>query len=239
MRTVSTQLKKLDDGLVFLNSKLKNLECNDEIDSNEYKLVSKKIRALNEILEYVNTYNWVSHKVVIDKIKFIRFCEYNYDEIQRELGLSEASLKSFMYRINKSLNSKIGENTIKMILSDKDNWSDGLMQFRILSGVYDLSDVMVPECYSQLPEKKFSTYSLKECMAEIDFIYKYSNQGIKDAIGQLDMNKLAFLRYILESETDKYRQEQKDLTLVLQGTNISYDEFIEKVNNKYEVDIGL
>ena len=193
MRTVSTQLKKLDDGLIFLNSKLKDLESNDEIESEEYKLISKKIRALNEILEYVNTYNWVSHQAVIDKIKVIRYCEYNYEEIQEKLELSEASLKSFMYRINKSLNSKIGENTIKMILSNKDNWNDGLMQFRILSGVYDLSDVMVPECYSSLPEKKFQTYSLKECLAEIDFIYRYSHQGIEDAKAKLDVNKLAFL----------------------------------------------
>lgn len=239
MKTVGSQLKKLDEGIIFLTEKLNKIDISDEISSSEFDLVSRKLRALNEILEYVNTYKWVKHLAVIDKIKFIRHCDYDYQLIKRELHLSDDALKSFMYRINQNLNQKIGEKTISLILSNEKNWSDGLMQFRILSGTYSLKEVLLSECYSDLPEKKFTTYSLKECLKEIEYIYTYSDICRKLSKRDLDENKLAFIRYILESETEKYRQEQKDLMLVLQGINITYEDFLISLNDKFELDVGL
>lgn len=236
MKTVGSQLKKLDDGIVSLTQRLRELEEDDSTQQTEYVLLNKKLRALNEILEYVNSYKWVCHKNIIEKLKFCRGCGFDYDLIKKELDMTNSSLKSFMYRVNKALNSKIGENTISMILSDSDKWSDGVMQFRILSGTYKLDDVLFKECYEDLPEKKFTTYSIKECLPEIKYIYTYSNIAKQRAKASLDEDKLAFIRYILESETERYREEQKNLMLVLQGINITYEQFLKYVEDKIEVE---
>jgi len=235
LKTVGSQLKKLDDGVLKLNDRLQELDVNDELDKVEYALLSKKLSALTEILKYVNSYKWVKHQAVIDKIKFIRSCGFDYDLIKSELGLTDDSLKSFMYRVNQALDSKIGTDTVKTILSDKDNWRDVVVQFRILSGTYELKSALLSECYDNLPEKKFSTYSLKECREEIEYLYMYSNLYRKIRQGELDSGKLAFLRFILESETEKFRKEQSDLMLMLQGIKISYEDYMNKLENSFDL----
>lgn len=237
LKTVGSQLKKLDDGIIFLTVRLQELEDKDEKESEEYKLLSKKLRALDEILDYVNKYKWVKNKNIIEKLKLCRGCGFDYNLIKEELNLSDSALKSFMFRVNKALNEKIGENTIGLILSDSAKWSEGVMQFRILSGTYSLADVLFKECYNDLPEKKFTTFSLKECIPEIEYIYTYSDIGRKRSREVLDNDKLAFLRFILESETEKYREDQKNLMLVLQGINISFEDFMKDLQDKIEVEI--
>ena len=230
-------LKELEDSIIGLKNRLENLNSTDEIDKVEYEETEKKLNALREILEYVDTYKWVKHKKVIEKVKFVRNCRYDYSLIRDELDMTADALKSFMYRVNTNLSLKIGENTIKTILTGGESINIGLSVFRVLTGSLPLEDILLKETFESLPNKKYTTFSLKDCIEEIQYLYTYSKVGREFEEMDLDQNKLAFIRYILESETEKYKVEQRNLLAVLRGKFKTIDEYIDYIMQKEDFEL--
>ena len=221
-------MKELDDALVFVRNKLEIYSENDK--SENYSLLCKQLRALEEVDAFVSEYSWVGKQDgVKEKVKFIRESGYDYDFIRRELGLSVDALKSLVKRMNRRLTDAIGEGTIDMIISRKDTVSLGLIRFRICSGRYPMSDILVDEFYKSMPEPKIDFYNIFECEEEIKLMYLFSKWGMQEAISKCDLGKLAFLMYITQNPVERYAEEQKDLISLFQGINIGIDDYMDKL----------
>lgn len=237
MSRANSILKELEDNIVKLKTDLKKLNPQDETEKSQYVEAEKKLNALREILEFVDTYKWVKHTNVIEKVEFVRKCRYDYPLIKQELGMTDDALKSFMYRINTNLSLKIGENTIKTILKGGDDINVGLSVFRVLTGNYPLEDILLKETFESLPKKKYTSFSLKDCIDEIKYLYTYSKVGREFEEMDINSDKLAFLRYILESETEKYKIEQKNLLAVLRGKFKTIDEYVDYIMQMEDFEI--
>lgn len=220
-------LKELDEAFIFVRSRLQNEK---DKESDNYFLYLRQLKALEEIDKYVSSYVWVGKgDEVKERIKFIRDSQYDYELVRRELGLSPDALKGLVMRANKRLAEKIGASTIDLVISRNDTVSFGLTQFRICSGRYALSDILISDVYGKLPDPKVDFFHIFECENEIRFMYKYSRFGMGEELEKCSPEKLAFLRYILENSTERYIEEQKDLISVLQGVNISFEDYLEKL----------
>ena len=223
-------LKEFDDALRDAKKKLKELENNS--DSEEYSLYSKQLQALEEVNEYISSYDWVGREEVVKKVKFVRDSNYDYDLVRKELNLSADALKSLLFRMNKRLIEHIGPDTIDLITSHKNTVGKGIVQFRICSGKYSMKDIILKGVMEKLPKEKFDFYNIYDCINEIKFLYKYSDFGMEEALDSCDLNKLAFLLYITQNPVDRYSSAQKDLIMLLQGLNIELNDYIEMLDRE-------
>ena len=131
--------------------------------------------------------------------------------------------------MNRRLLDSIGEGTIDMIISRNDTVSLGLIRFRICSGRYPMSEILVDEFYKNMPEPKIDFYNIFECEEEIKLMYLFSKWGMQEAISKCDLGKLAFLMYITQNPVERYAEEQKDLISLFQGINIGFDDYMYKL----------
>lgn len=229
-------LKEIDDNLVLLREKYSQLENSSDLVA--FDLCRRQLAVMEEIAAYVDSYEWlgtipkdgVKLGGVLEKVKFIRDSYYDYDLVKKHFNLSADALKSLLFRTNKKLTDKIGVDTIDLVLSRYDKVSLGMTQFRIRSGKYNLVDILLSDFYSELPEPKMNFYKVEDCETEIKTLYQYSQFGLKDALACCDKSKLAFLLYILQNTTERYKEDQKDLISLLLGINWSIDRYLQKLS---------
>lgn len=203
-------------------------------------LFNRQWEAMEEIKRYIDSYQWVTEEKVKEKLKFIRDSNYDYELVRQRFNMSSNALKCFVYQNSKKLEQKIGSDTISSVLSSYDEKvKHGLTTFRVLSGIYTVEEILLKECYAILPKgEDFSFFNLKDCIAEINFLYTYSKIGLEFAFDELNPKILNFLYYIMTHEVKKYQELQKDLLMVLQGINIDIDEFIERIKIGYYDDFA-
>ena len=225
-----TLLKELDDNLEKLTKELTNFS-GQELDS-KMKLKRKQYIALKEIDNYVSKYEWVGSDKNVERVKFFRDSGFDFSLFREHFDMTSNSLKSFFYRINKKLEEVIGEDTIDLIMSKYDKVVYGIINFRILSKTYKMEDILLQECYANFPKPKLDFYKMFECRNEIEFCYRYSRAGFENALSQIDMDKLAFLMYISQNSVEKYKEEQKDFIQVIQGINLDFQEYKERLEQE-------
>ena len=228
-----TLLKELDDSLSQVQTLIKK-----GADEQKMDLYKRQFRALTEINEYVSTYEWAGHEKNREKLRMIRESGFDYDFIRSELNMSSDALKSFLYRNNQKLEKYIGETTLDLIMSKNNTVGYGLMNFRLSAGIYKPEDIFMPYCYERFPEGKFDFIKLFESEPELRFLYTYSKVGFEEALANIDMTKLSALLYILKNPNiEKYREEQKDFIQVLLGINMTFEDYLMKLDNqRFEYD---
>ena len=78
-----TLLKELDDSLIQVQTLIKK-----GADEKKMDLYKKQFRALNEINEYVSTYEWAGHEKNREKLRMIRESGFDYDFIETTASLT-------------------------------------------------------------------------------------------------------------------------------------------------------
>lgn len=231
MSDTSYTVKDFDNIYKKIEEKVKSK--NVDKNSSTFLLYQKQLKALSEIKEYIDSYCWIKREDEKEKLKFLREVDFDYNVAMDNYKVSKNSLVCFMYRESKKLNEKIGDNTISLILSDKDLVSDGLVNFRIKTGVYSLEKILMKETFESLPEEEMNLFDFKDCRNEILYLYTYSKIAREFAYEDISENKLAYVLYILthELKKKKYRDMKKLLLSLLQGVNISIEDFMEKLEN--------
>lgn len=236
MSKKGTILKELDDGLMNVSKKIK--EFQGDTSSEQYRLYRKQLMALQEIDSFVSKYEWVGTESAKEKIKAVRESYYDYNLIKEKYGLSKDGMKGLMYRLNQKLEKLIGEDTIDLILSRYDKVAFGIIQFRICSKTYSLDKILLNECYTNLLPAKLDLLRVEDCLTEIEFLYTYSLFGMQEKLKKCNSDRLAFLKFILENSTERYKQEQKDIISMLQGVNVSFSDYIRQLQGDDFIDEG-
>lgn len=226
-------LRDIDRSLPEVRLKLKKSKGK----SDKEKLYTRQLKALEQIVEYIDSYEWLRESKIKERIKFIREVEYDFNLIERELGMSYNAFKCFMYRMNRKLEEKIGRDTLSLVLSNKEeNIALGVVNFRIQSGTYNLKNILLSDSFEILPKPKFHLFKIEDCKNEIKFLYDYSKIAMQFAYEDLNIENLEFLLYILTNETERYRKDQREIISLLQGIQIGIEEYMGrfKVNETDE-----
>lgn len=230
-------LKDFDKTYMSLVERFKKLD--KTLYPEKYELYSKQLKALGEIKSYIDSYKWVKGSKVQERLKFLRDTDYDYSLAEEKFGISKNALRCFVFRQSKNLSECIGEDTLSLILSEKDNVADGLTNFRVKSGVYSLDKILMKEAFESLPTEEMELINFKDCKAELQYLYTYSKIAQQFALEDLDQTKLSALLYILnhDMKKQKFRTMKRVLLSLLQGVNIDIDEFMENLEKGvYDLD---
>ena len=219
--------REIDDGLELIK---RNLALAKEKD--DKKLIAfrkKQFDALKLVADYVFSYNWVKKEKVKLILEDMRLNNYDYSWIMKKYDLKPNDMKCFVYRNMDKIKSKVGEQTIDLILSNEDKVNLGLLSFRLASGQIKLEDMFNSNLLEIVPKAKEHYFSLSDCVNELRFLYTYSKFMMDFSFSQLDKENLEFVLWLLSSPTDHYKVQQKDLIAAMLGKNLTMDEFIDSL----------
>ncbi len=202
----------------------------DKRDAEQYKRLRTRYRALKEVAGYVDSYKWMSKAKSIEQLKYIRAAKYDYKLIRENLKMDDRTLRNFMGYCSARLKSKIGSNTIDLLMQDAVGIA--MVQYKALTGTYSLDKLLREDVVEKLPQPKFEPCDLKDCKKEIKYLFSNSEYVRDKRLEGLDTNKLAFLRFVIEEDTQKFDKDKCDLVELLLGDGKGLKAYLEKLDEQ-------
>ena len=198
----------------------------DQRDGEQLVLIQNKEALLDEIVAYINSYNWVSHKRLKERMTIYLKGKCNLQLLADTCNLSYGAAQQSVTYATKILCERLGKSTIKLILADK--LDEARAQFYCNSGKSELQDFILAPALDVMPTSKYMTVSLSNCETELKFLQQNAKEMLKRRIEAVDKDKLAYLTYILEKDNPKYTKERL-LLLKLLKVDISVNQLLKEV----------
>lgn len=207
-------------------------EYNSVKDIQDVSLEDKQ-DLLRELVEYVNSMEWLSRVKTKEKISFFIKSGYDYHALCNEFDISYVSAKNAVKWASKQLKTKIGKDTIKLIRSGFIN--EARVAFYVGSGKISRENLFISDFVDILPESKYSaSYDLQECLSELVYLRKISLNYIERHAEKVNVNKLAYLLSLIEGSSKKAVWLRPYIVSMLQG-NMKIENLLvmeEKIKEK-------
>lgn len=219
------------EGAVENNSKLLK-EAEAKGDVGYIKFYQKQQRALNQIVEYRDSLDWIKKSDMKEKFTFCFKCGFDYDMITEHFKIGYETAKSLVFRLSNKFEEKIGSDTLDLICDTaEDNVGAGIVAFYVSIGKFTKSNLFLSSIVDRLPEENCDkVFEMSECANEIEFLYLYSKKGFETALRNIDLEKLANVLYAMGRETEKYKKERKTLvSLFREDTNMDLEKAEEEL----------
>lgn len=189
------------------NERLKVLDGNGERDSEEYRLLYKKLMALIELRNFAYNGNW-TRESSREKFTALAKSKFDYNLIAERYGTTRKSLDVFTTRQDKRLSRAIGRALELIKLNDVDA---AMCCFQADNGVL-LPDKFRYCVYDLLPrQEKKDSITVEDCRDEIELLRLLAKENIQEFIKAVDSSKLAHLMFLLQTEEPAYRQQKTEL----------------------------
>lgn len=171
---------------------------------------------LNELVEYVNSMDWLTRVKTKKKISFFIKSGYDYEALCKEFDISYESAKNTVKWASKQLRRKIGKDTLKLIRNDF--IEEARVAFYVGSGKISRENLFLADMVDSLPESKYSAaYDLQDCLSELVYLRKISLSYIDNHAEKVNLNKLAYLLSLIEGSSKKAVWLRPYIVSMLQG----------------------
>jgi len=166
---------------------VKNVEC-------------EKRDLLEEIIEYVDSMEWLSKESLKNKIAFFIRSGYDYSKFTEEFDISYESAKNSIKWAAKKLREKIGSDTLRLIKSGYID--EARMVFYVGTDKLNRDDLFIKDLVDILPKAKYCVeYDLTDCIKEISILKNLSQKRLAYYDAVMDRDKMAFLMDVLENDS--------------------------------------
>lgn len=180
------------------------------------ELEKEKLALLMSIVDYINTYEWLQRDSIKERVKAFLKSKYDYNKVAEEFGITKNSLQVSITYASKVLENKIGSNTIDLIL--KGELETAKLQLNLGLDVFNGLSLVIGDIADKLPQAANNTsIGLCDCTKELEFLSAYTYIKALSSLEGLDKAKLSFIRYVLESNDEKYSNERNLLIKYLNG----------------------
>lgn len=191
-------------------------ELNNARDRGEdITLPNAKYTALTEIWDWVLTGAWSTHKEFVSRV--VCLLTTDRDAAIKQLGLTGINhANTLLYRANTTLEAEIGSDIIRGILAGE--LDTAMLQFRLKTGTTLSGSSFMKDVRDALPEASGATrYKLGDCVKEAKFLAFYSKALLEKRLATVDMSKLAYLVYLLDTYEPALLSESAALSKVVTG----------------------
>ena len=191
-------------------------EVNNATDTGvDVSLPRAKFNALNEIWDWVLSGDWSVHKDFVSRI--ICLLTKDRDVAIAELGLTGVNhANTLLYRANSALEAQVGSDIINSILAG--DVDAAMLKFRVKTGTTLSGTSFMQDVHEKLPQANGSVrYKLGDCIKEAKFLAFYSKALLEKRMGAIDMGKLAYLVYLLDTYDPALLCESAALSKVVEG----------------------
>lgn len=194
-----------------------------------------KMKALREIEDYIMSFQWLSNSSLktIERVRYFITHECSYKKTQEKFVMELSAVQVCIFRSSKLLEEKIGDNTLELIdkAKTKEQVDLAMNIFNTNVNFAKTSKVLVKEVAQLMPKAKYCN-GIKplDCLPEAKLLMLYSSGYIKQVINSLNMDKLSFLLYIIDSDDVSFKKERLLFRDYLQ-CKIKRDELKQELSN--------
>lgn len=178
-------------------------EMKQESEPKALALLKREYDALCEIRDFVKNGKWLQENA---KERLLYCLKNNISMAATKYNCTTASISSSMTKYSRKFEKLIGINTISLICSGE--VEKGLMQFYFGTGEMGLGKLLVRDFTEIMPKGKKSEIEACECLNEIKLLRIYSKIYCDNAMLNINKDKLALIRYIMESNDPAYVSER-------------------------------
>lgn len=208
-----------------------------ELSSEDFSLETKQLCALREILHYVKNERWISQER--SRKKAIIFLNNNcsYEATRKDLNASSKnSIEVSMSYLSKKLESKIGKNTIELIMEGR--LDEARIQFETGTGKLNPRDYLIEGFLNLLPPPVHSHTSLSTCEKELKFLLVFTINHLTELAAKYNQENLSYLMYVLTSTDRGIANDRRVLYQLLKG-EYSRDASGESLNLNSQIAMAL
>ncbi|MGE7751585.1 hypothetical protein [Lysinibacillus fusiformis] len=208
-----------------------------ELSSEDFSLETKQLCALREIFHYVKNERWISQERSKRKALVFLKNHCSYEKTRDELNAtSKNSLEVSLSYISKKLESRIGKNTIELIMEGR--LDEARIQFETGTGKLNPRDYLIEGFFNLLPPPVHSHTSLSTCEKELKFLLVFTINHLMELAVKYNQENLSYLMYVLTSMDRAIAEERRVLYQLLKG-EYSRDASGESLNLNSQIAMAL
>lgn len=179
---------------------------------------------LEEVMEYVDSFEWLKKDKSKEKVQFFLESGEDYDLFCKRFDITRETAYNTIRWASKQLREKIGENTVSLI---RDGYiEEARAAFYQGTGRLGIEQFVVSDLIEHLPEAKYTTYYLEECKTELAILKNLGLSTLMHYIQVMDERKMAYILFLIEGKSKKSDLYRPYIIQLLEG-KIKVDDLIE------------
>lgn len=190
--------------------------------SPEWQLEQDKMKLLRDIIQFIKT-DGVKQAPAKAKLDALMTTHFDYARVANMFHTTENSIKASISYLSKSIESKVGVDTLDLLLAG--DIESARANFQACSNIYNLNDLIIGDIANRIPFRVPKAINLGDCVSELEFLKSVSLPYIKKEFTNLSLEKLILIRYILETSASRYSNEKRLLHAYILG-NMSMEELV-------------
>lgn len=226
MLTIFKQIAKLYKIITYEQEKV-----NEDSDRGKELQTTKEL--LEEVMEYVDSFEWLKKDKSKEKVQFFLESGEDYDLLCKQYSISKDTAYNTIRWASKQLRDKIGENTVSLI---RDGYiEEARAAFYQGTGRLGIEKFVISDLIEHLPEPKYTTYYLEECKTELTILKNLSLSTLKSYTKAMDEKKMAYILFLIMGKSKKSDLYRPYLIQLLEG-KLKLDDFLE-ISEEIEEDL--
>lgn len=190
--------------------------------SPEWQLEQDKMKLLKNIIQFIKT-DGVKQAPAKAKLDAVMTTHFDYVRVANMFHTTENSIKASISYLSKSIESKVGVDTLDLLLAG--DLESAKSNFQVCSKTYNLADLIVADIANRIPFRVPKAINLGNCVSELEFLKSVSFPYIRKEFSNLSLENLILIRYILETSDSRYSNEKRLLYEYILG-NMSRENFL-------------
>lgn len=200
-----------------------------EADGKEKEVMVLKMRLLWKTLKWVSGFSWLNHEETKIRVReFIKAnCKYQeaLDVLNTRKGVKEISYGAYKVSINYAsdkLKELLGDNFVSLVDT---NYEVAELKFLMVSSDKSLSHYVVSDVADKIKDTVPKGFPLEDCVNELYFLASFSKKTLESRFMSLDIEKLRYLKRLLEGKVNEQIEGSLALGKWLEETpNASLDD---------------
>lgn len=195
-------------------------ERKQETDEDNIALLDEKLELMKEISEYIKKGTWLGKKSAVERLQYC--LKHTVPESAAHFGCTTECINSSMVNYSRKIEKIIGNNIIEMI--NKGQIEEARLQFYLGADEISFKRLFLDDVLDFMPSAKYSDIDIMTCGGELKFLRACSTSYIKALLTKVDGDKLAYLRYIIETDDSDTTQERLAIFNYLNDSEINITE---------------
>jgi|GEM_PF-2943943 len=195
----------------------------------DLSLEERRLQLLMRMVSYVNSYEWLSHHKIREKVACFLRSRYNYRLVAEEFGLPLSSVHKSISYASDRLRRRIG-GVLALIRSGQ--LDDAERELVLVTGAVDPSSLFVRGILENFKPKKDAGVDLASCQREIRFLSHFTTRNMDRILSKIDTNKLSHVLYVLLKSDVTYPERGILARCILDG-EFDASEAIKRMNDQF------
>lgn len=208
MLTIFKQIAKLYKTITYEQEKT-------DKDTDKGKALQTTKDLLEEVMEYVDSFDWLKKDKSKEKVQFFLESGEDYDLLCKQYNITKDTAYNTIRWASKQLRDKIGENTVSLI---KDGYiEEARAAFYQGVGRLGIERLVVSDLLEYLPEPKYTTFYLEECKTELTILKNLSLSTLESYTKAMNEKKMAYILFLIIGKSKKSDLYRPYLIQLLEG----------------------